>query len=90
MSEKGFAAVGNKCLIYRGQHGGIWLAEKVDILGRTIHRKMSTKTRTATVTSLEAGQGRETGGADKPKPTKRRRTEPEIVEQLSALAKSMD
>ncbi len=36
---------------------------------------MSTKNRTATVTSLEAGQGRETGGADKPKPTKRRRTE---------------
>ena len=29
------------------------------------------------VNSLQAGQGRETGGADKPKPTKRRRTEPE-------------
>lgn len=47
VSEKGFAAVGNKCLIYRGQHGGIWLTAKVNILGRTIDRKMSTKTRTA-------------------------------------------
>ncbi len=50
-------------------------ADKVYILGRTIHRKMSTKNRTATVTSLEAGKGRATGGADKPKPTKRHRTE---------------
>ena len=47
MSEKGFAQPLRKCLIYHGWRGRIWLAEKVNIIGRLVHRKMSTKNRTA-------------------------------------------
>ncbi len=66
---------GQKVLDFKEVPGEKSPADKVNILGRTIHRTMSTKTRTATVTSLEAGKGRATGAADKPKPTKRHRTE---------------
>jgi hypothetical protein len=47
VSEKGFAATDEKCLFYQLQNGEIRLAEKVNIFGRTIHRRMSTKSRTA-------------------------------------------
>jgi DNA invertase Pin-like site-specific DNA recombinase len=47
VSEKGFAPTARKCLIYQDRRGRIWLAEKVNILGRAIHSKLPSKNRTA-------------------------------------------
>jgi len=79
---------GNKGLLYRGQHGGIWPAEKVDILRRMIHRKMSMKTRTVPVTSLEAGKGRERPAARTSQSRRRGAGPPRIVFNPPAIAPS--
>ena len=59
MSEKGFAATDKKCLIYQQQNAEIRLAEKVNILGRTIHRKMSTKNRTTIYMHVSTAEQKE-------------------------------